>query len=55
MPDGFKKVLSRGGVVVLQKDETVSIPSEIDYLLKDRTSSEKYLQQAITASLFHQK
>ncbi len=50
MPGGYKKVLNRDGVVVLQKDGTVSIPSEIDHLLKDRTSYEKHYRHRLQYS-----
>ena len=50
MPGGLKKVLNREGVVVLQKDDTVSIPSEIDHLLKDRTSYEEHYKHRLQYS-----
>lgn len=40
--DGMRKVLNEDGVVVLQRDGAVSIPAEVDHLLKDRESWEKY-------------
>lgn len=44
LPGGMQKVLNRDGVVVLQREGAVSIPSEVDHLLKDRASwNELYL------------
>jgi hypothetical protein len=40
LPDGYQKVLNEDGVVLLEKKGTVSIPSEIDHILKDRESWE---------------
>ena len=41
-PEGFKKIVNGDGVIQLIKDGIVSIPMEIDHLLKDRESYEKY-------------
>lgn len=41
MPDGFKKVVTGDGVVILQKEGATSIPAEVDHLLKDRKSWEE--------------
>jgi hypothetical protein len=40
LPDGGRKVLNEDGAIVLQKSGVVSIPTEIDHLLKDRRSWE---------------
>lgn len=42
LPDGMKKVLSSDGVIVMQKEGIVSIPMEVDHLLKDRKSWEEH-------------
>ncbi len=42
LPDGSRKVQNREGVIVLEKDDAVSIPTEIDHLLKTRQDWEKY-------------
>jgi hypothetical protein len=42
MPNGMRKVLNWEGVVVLEKDDAVSIPAEVDHILKDRESWEKH-------------
>ena len=42
MPDGSRKVRDKEGVIVLEKDEIVSIPTEIDHLLKTRADWEKH-------------
>jgi uroporphyrinogen decarboxylase len=41
-PDGSRSVRNRDGITVLEVDGAVSIPAEIDHLLKDRKSWEKY-------------
>ena len=38
MPDGSRKIVNQDGVVLMDKPGTVSIPTEIDHLLKDRES-----------------
>ena len=45
--DGHQKVLDENGAVVLVKPGTVSIPSEIDHLLKDRDSWEKHYKHRL--------
>lgn len=40
-PDGSQHVLDRDGAIVLQKPDIVSIPSEIDHLLKGRAEWEQ--------------
>jgi len=40
--DGSRHVVDCDGVVVLEKDDAGSIPSEIDHLLKDRASWEEH-------------
>lgn len=40
--EGYKKVTNSEGVVVLVKDGIVSIPVEIDHILKDRASWEEH-------------
>lgn len=42
LPDGSRKVINGDGVVVLEKPGLVSIPAEIDHLLKDRASWEEH-------------
>jgi uroporphyrinogen decarboxylase len=42
MPDGSQKVVNSDGVVVLEKPGVVSIPAEIDHLLKDRAAWEEH-------------
>lgn len=41
-PDGKKTVLNEYGVIELLKEGAISIPTEIDHLLKDRKSWEEY-------------
>ena len=41
-PDGSRSVRNRDGITVLEVDGAVSIPAEIDYLLKDRRSWEEF-------------
>jgi hypothetical protein len=41
LPDGSRKVLDKNGAVVLQKDDVVSIPKEIDHLFKTRDDWQK--------------
>jgi len=36
LPDGTRKVFSRDGVVILQKDDATGIPTEIDHYFKGR-------------------
>lgn len=40
--DGFEEIINDDGVIVLKKPGIVSIPAEIDHLLKDRKSYEQY-------------
>ncbi len=42
LPNGLKKYLNHEGVMVLQRDGAVSIPAEVDHLLKDRKSWEEH-------------
>ncbi len=42
LPDGSRKVLNGSGAIVIQKDGAGSIPAEVDHILKDRESWEKY-------------
>ncbi len=43
-PDGSRKVLNEEGVIIIEKPGTVSIPSEVDHLLKGRKEwEEEYL------------
>jgi uroporphyrinogen decarboxylase len=42
LPDGTQKVLNGSGVIVLQKKDIVSIPAEIDHLLKSRKEWESH-------------
>lgn len=39
-PDGSRHVLNEEGTVILEKDDAISIPKEIEHLLKDRESWE---------------
>lgn len=41
-PDGRREVMNENGVIIIEKDEAGSIPCEVDHLLKDRKSWEKY-------------
>jgi len=41
LPDGYRKVRTGNGVILLDKPGTTSIPPEIDHVLKDRDSWEK--------------
>jgi hypothetical protein len=49
-PDGSRKVLNSEGVVILQKNGAISIPLEIDHLLKDRDGWEKFYLQRLQFS-----
>lgn len=42
LPDGGRKILTSYGVIVLEKEGITSIPTEIDHMLKDRTSWEEH-------------
>lgn len=42
MADGFRKEVNNEGVIVLKKEGVVSIPSEVDHLLKDRANWEEH-------------
>jgi len=42
LPDGARKVQNEEGVIVMEKDDAGSIPTEIDHLLKTRTDWETY-------------
>ena len=50
LPDDHVKVVDRAGVVVIEKLNTPSIPSEVDHLLKDRESWEKYYKEKLQYS-----
>lgn len=50
-PDGSQHVMNGAGVTVLQKPDTVSIPKEIDHLLKDRASYEEHFRHRIEFSM----
>jgi hypothetical protein len=59
-PDGSREVLNHEGVIIVEKDDAGSIPSEIAHLLKDRQSWEElYLpklqwsNQRIRTHIFH--
>ncbi len=41
-PDGSRHVLNDEGTVILQKDDAISIPKEIEHLLTDRVSWESH-------------
>jgi len=42
MGNGMTKVMNPNGVIVLQKENTTSIPAEIDHTLKDRATWEEF-------------
>lgn len=42
LPDGARKVLDPYGVIILQKDDVTSIPSELGHTLTDRASWEEH-------------
>lgn len=42
LPDGGRKVLNSDGVTILEKEGAISIPMEIDHILKDRTGWEEF-------------
>jgi uroporphyrinogen decarboxylase len=42
LPDGSRKVLNADGVVVLQRDDAISIPAEVDHLFKTRRDWETH-------------
>ncbi|MBN2392249.1 MAG: hypothetical protein JXR84_16090 [Anaerolineae bacterium] len=42
LPDGGRHIQNDEGVIILQKDDAVSIPQEIEHLLKDRASWEEH-------------
>lgn len=50
MDNGFDKVLNNDGVYILQKKCAGSIPAEVDRLLKDRSSWNKYYLPRLTYS-----
>ena len=50
LPNGQEKVVNPDGVVVLQKPNTPSIPSEVDHLLKDRASWEQHYKPRLQFS-----
>jgi hypothetical protein len=41
LPDGSRKVLDKNGAIILEKDDVVSIPKEIDHLFKGREDWQK--------------
>lgn len=49
-PDGKRKIINEYGVVLLEKDGAISIPIEIDHLLKDRKSWEEYFKPKLQFS-----
>jgi hypothetical protein len=42
LPDGARKVRDKEGVIVLKKDDAISIPTEIEHLLKTRADWEQH-------------
>jgi len=42
LPDGARKVRDTEGVIVMKKDDAISIPTEIDHLLKTRKDWEEH-------------
>jgi hypothetical protein len=50
LPDGSFKVLDENGVIVLKKTGVVSIPAEIDHLLKDRKSWQEHYRHRLEFS-----
>ncbi len=49
-PDGSRHVLDRDGAIVLEKPDIVSIPSEIDHLLKGRAEWERIFRPRLRYS-----
>jgi len=47
LPDGSQKVVNHYGVIEIEKPGTVSIPAEIDHLLKDRRSWEQHYRHRL--------
>lgn len=48
LDDGFDKYINCDGVYILQRADARSIPAEVDHLLKDRASWEKYYLPRLT-------
>jgi uroporphyrinogen decarboxylase len=51
LPDGTKKVFNHNGVIIIEKPGIVSISSEVDHLLKDRSSWEEFYLPKLQCSL----
>ena len=49
-PDGSRHVLDDAGAIVLEKDDVVSIPAEIDHLLKGRAEWERIFRPRLRYS-----
>ena len=49
-PDGSRHVLDDAGAIVLEKDDVVSIPAEIDHLLKGRAEWERIFRPRLRFS-----
>jgi hypothetical protein len=49
-PDGYRKVVDEQGVVILEKRDVVSIPREIDHLLKGRKEWEESFKPRLAFS-----
>ncbi len=50
-PDGSREVMNGDGVIIVEKDEAGSIPTEIEHLLKDRKSWEEHYRSRMQWSL----
>ncbi len=50
LPDGSRHVLNQDGAIVLEKDDVVSIPAEIDHLLKGRAEWERIFRPRLRYS-----
>lgn len=51
LPDGYRKVVNPYGVVVLERDGAMSIPAEVDHLLKGRKEWEEVFKPRLQFSL----
>jgi len=49
-PDGSRHIINQQGVVIVQHNDAMSIPAEIDHLLKDRASWEEHFKNRFTWS-----
>jgi uroporphyrinogen decarboxylase len=51
LPDGSREVMNGDGVIVVEKDEAGSIPSEVSHTLKDRKSWEEQYRHRLNWSM----